>query len=444
MTRTLRNAAFDEEVLIVGAGAAGLATAGALTRYGVSALVLEREERAGASWWHRYDGLRLNTVRWMSDLPGHRMGRSHGRWPSRRAWAGYLEHYARRTGLRIRTGAEVTRVDRREAGGFTIHLRDGTLTARILVIATGHDHTPVAPDWPGREQFTGRLMHASEFRDAGALAGRDVLVVGSGNSGVEIATLVNHAGARSTRIAIRTPPLLLRRELLGFPLTPLAIPGRHVPDRLLDQLGWAVQRGLFGDLTSYGLPRSPQRLSDMKHRYFSPPMDSGFVTAVKAGRIEVVAAVERFEGPEVLLIDRTRHTPDVVIAATGYRTGLSELLGSLGVVRDDGEPSVHGPTGLDGLYFAGFTFGLAALLPYLRADARATAEAIVATIRRAENAAAGSTPSRYDLGAAGGWSRLRAGFAGSLLGCGRRRPRARRFRTLKLRLVPAEARHRYV
>ncbi len=371
-----------EEVVIVGAGAAGLATAGALAERGICALVLERGERPGASWWHRYEGLRLNTVRWMSDLPGHRMARDHGRWPSREDWAAYLEDYTQQMQIRVRAGATVTGIDRRDDGGFLLTVDGEDLSARAVVVATGHDHTPVTPDWPGREQFTGRLMHAAEFKRATEFAERDVLVVGSGNSGVEIATLVAGACARRTQISIRTPPLLLRREMLGVPITPLALLGRRLPDRLIDVIGHAAQRLAFGDLTEYGLRRSHQRLSDMQYRYFSPPMDSGFVAALKSGRITIVPAVERFDGPDVVLSDGSRRAPEVVIAATGYSTGLGELLGGLGVVRDNGEPSVSGASDADGLYFAGFHFGLAALLPYLKRDARATAAAIAAIVPR--------------------------------------------------------------
>lgn len=367
--------AADEAVLVLGAGAAGLATAAALKRRGVDALILERAQRAAASWHDRYDGLRLNTVRWMSDLPQRRMPRSCGRWPSRESWAQYLEGYCETLGLRMRFETTARRVDRAGAG-FRVETDRGVICSRSVVVATGHDHTPVIPAWPGRETFPGPLLHASDYRDPTPFVGSDVLVVGSGNSACEIATLLATGGAGRVRIAIRTPPLILRREYLGLPATPFGIPARYIPDRVLDWLGREIQRLTFGDLSAHGLPRSPQRLSDMKRTYFSPPMDSGFVDAVKYGAIEVVAAVERIDGQCVVLTNGRTLNPDVVIAATGYRPALEPLVGHLGVL-DDGEPVMRQrgvARDAPGLYFAGFRFDLLALLPHVERDANAIAK----------------------------------------------------------------------
>ena len=370
----------ESEVVVVGAGAAGLATAAALRRLEIEVLVVERADRAGASWHARYDGLRLNTVRWMSDLPGRRMERHHGRWPTREAWALYLDDYATELDLRVVTGTEVTRIDRHEQR-FTLTHAEGEIAARMAVVATGHDHTPTMPEWRGRRSYRGRLLHAAEFRSAADFHGQDVLVVGSGNSGCEIATLLADGGAARVRIAIRTPPLILRREVLGLPVTPFAALAERLPDAVLDRVGWALPRLIFGDLSVYGLPRSPQRLSEMKRRYFAPPIDSGFVDAVKRGAIEVVGAVERFDGDQVVLRNGELVFADTVIAATGYRPALEPLVGHLGVLRDDGEPIVRGGCGAGGLFFAGFRFGLYALLPYIERDAHAIGRTISAQIR---------------------------------------------------------------
>src|SRR5947209_92882 len=167
------------EAIVVGAGPAGLAVAAELRRRGVETLLVERSDAVGASWRGRYEGLRLNTMRVLSSLPGHPMPRAYGRYPRREDFVAYLEVYARRCAPPIRFGVNVERVER-GPGGWELHTNAGALRARHLVIATGYDAAPRMPDWPGADSFPGELIHASAFRSARAYHGRDVLVVGAG------------------------------------------------------------------------------------------------------------------------------------------------------------------------------------------------------------------------------------------------------------------------
>src|SRR4051794_38963433 len=141
------------EIAIVGGGPAGLGVAGALRRRRIDAVVFERSE-VGQSWRGRYDSMKLNTVRWMSGLPGMRVPRSTGRWPSRDDYVAYLERYATQNRLEVRRGIEIQRVDRDDSG-YRLRTSDGTLAARYVVVAAGYDHDPRLPDWPGRDGFEG-------------------------------------------------------------------------------------------------------------------------------------------------------------------------------------------------------------------------------------------------------------------------------------------------
>ena len=365
------------QAVVVGAGASGLASAAMLERAGIATTVLERAGRPAASWWSRYEGLRINTVRWMSSLPGYVMERRYGDWPKREHWAAYLERYASRNRLQLRFGAEVERIDRAD-GNWIVRTNEDVITARCVVVATGPDHTPRIPPWPGRHDFGGRLMHSADFVNAGPFAGQDVLVVGAGNSACEIATLLAVGGAARVRIAVRTPPLILPRRVFGVSITAFAVPGAPLPDWLLDRGSRAVQRLAFGDLTGWGLPRSPRGISAQRREGYVAPIDRGFVAAVKRGAVKVVAGVDRLEGPDVVLSDGCRLRPDTVIAATGYSTGLEPLVGHLGVLRDDGRPRVAGgasPAGAPGLFFVGFHHTLVPTLPHISAEARGVAGA---------------------------------------------------------------------
>jgi putative flavoprotein involved in K+ transport len=377
-------AASEAEVAVVGGGTAGLAAAAELRRRGLTPVLLERTPGVGASWRGRYDRLRLNTVRWMSGLPGGRIPRSAGRWPARAEFVRYLERYAERQQLDVRTGIAVTRVDR-DGDGYRLHTSAGELRSRFVVVATGYDHEPVMPEWPGRERFADRLLHSSEYRNAAPFAGRDVLVVGLGNTGVELVVELLEAGAR-VRLSMRTSRNILTREMFGLPATVLGRMSESSPDAITDRMGFLLQRMLWGDLERYGIPRAPYGIAtELKVKGLGAVVDSGFVAALKQGRVEVVPAVERFDGADVVLSDGARLRPDVVIAATGYRSGLEDLVGHLGVLLPTGRPAINGGRthpDAPGLYFNGYWLPLSGQIPALRRSSRALARAMARERRK--------------------------------------------------------------
>jgi putative flavoprotein involved in K+ transport len=367
------------EAIVCGAGTAGLASAAALRAAGVKVVVLERTDRVGASWRTRYDDLRLNTPGWMSTQPGYRASRRrYGEYPTRDAWIRYLEDYAAHHRIDVRFGTQVRRLEPAEE-----EWRLGTdgegLRARFVVIATGFDHDPELPDWPGRDSFNGGLIHSSAYRNPEPYRGRDVLVVGPGTTGSEVATLLARGGAGRVRVACRTPPNLTVRKIMGASVNTHGLVLERLPLRIADQVGWLSQRRLFGKLDRYGLPRSPIGIATQSRRQQAPAYDSGFVGLLKSGRIEIVAAVEGFDGEDVLLADGTRIQPQAVIAATGYGRGLRPLIGHLGVLDEDGKPLVGGGSehpSARGLFFNGYRSNLSGQLRLMRLDARAIARAV--------------------------------------------------------------------
>ena len=154
-----------------------------------------------------------------------------------------------------------------------------------------------------------------------------------------------------------------------------------LPIRAADVVGKVSQRVIYGDLSRYGLPKptvGAQTRTMKLHQ--SVLVDAGFVSALKEGRIEVVAAVKAFEGADVILADGTRLRPDAVIAATGYSRGLEPIVGHLGVLDADGFPLVLGPRthpNAPHLYFNGYLGTVSGGLRHMRRHARAIARAIV-------------------------------------------------------------------
>jgi putative flavoprotein involved in K+ transport len=370
----------SEEAIVVGAGAAGLATAATLERAGVGATVLERSDEVASSWRTRYDSLRLNTPRLTSTLPIHRMPRSMGRWPSAKAMVAYLDEYARRLEVSIRFGTELERIERAN-GDWRLVTSKGDLRARAVVIATGHDTHPHIPDWPGRDSFTGELLQAASYRRPDPYVGRDVLVVGPSTTGSEIAYELATKGAKRVRVAMRNaPPIFPREWPPGMPLNYSACTLDRLPNRVADRITQVTQRMIYGDLSQYGLPRprvGAQTRTRQLHQ--GSTIDAGFVEAVKAGWIEIVEAVASFDGGDVVLASGERVQPDVVIAATGYQRGLNQVAGHLGILDEAGFPRVIGGKAhpqAPRLYFNGFRAAVSGQLRFMRKDARAIARAV--------------------------------------------------------------------
>ncbi|MET9482138.1 NAD(P)/FAD-dependent oxidoreductase [Streptomyces sp. NPDC006638] len=371
----------DLPVYVIGGGPGGLAVAAALRERGVRTVVLEKSEAVAASWRRHYSRLRLHTTRRKSALPGLRIPRSAGRWVAREDVVRYLEAYAEHHALEIVTGVEVTRIERAPGGaGWLLHATGGRqLTGRGVVVATGYNHTPKLPDWPGREAYAGELLHAGEYRDARPYAGKDVLVVGVGNTGAEIAVDLVEGGAARVRLAVRTVPHIVRRSTLGWPAQSSGILIRRLPAPLVDRLAALQARIALPDLTSKGLPRPDTGLLSRAREGAIPVQDVGLVDAVRKGRVEPVAAVESFEEDKVVLADGTRIAPDVVIAATGYRRALEGLVGDLDLLDARGRPRAHGPhtaPNAPALHFTGFTNPISGMLRELSRDARRIAKAL--------------------------------------------------------------------
>ncbi|MGW7069963.1 flavin-containing monooxygenase [Streptomyces sp. NPDC054855] len=371
----------DRPVYVVGGGPGGLSVAAALRARGVRAVVLEKSDRVGASWRRHYDRLHLHTTRRLSALPGLAIPRSFGRWVSRDNVLRYLEKYAEFHELEIVTGVEVSRLERAADGnGWLLHATGGReLTGSAVVIATGYNHTPHVPDWPGRDTYTGELVHASAYRDPAPYAGKDVLVVGVGNTGAEIAVDLVAGGAARVRLAVRTAPHIVRRSTMGWPAQRTGILCRRLPVPLVDRLAGPIAKVSVPDLSTKGLPRPDSGLYSRVKEGAIPVQDVGLIDAVRKGKVEPVAALDSFEDGKVVLADGTRIGPEAVIAATGYRRALEPLLGDLGVLDEKGAPLVRGARtskSAPGLYFTGFTNPISGMLREMARDAEKIAKAV--------------------------------------------------------------------
>jgi cation diffusion facilitator CzcD-associated flavoprotein CzcO len=352
-TATERNTA---GVAVIGAGPAGLAAAAAVQHAGASALVFEQEAQIGRTWRRGYDRLRLNTSRMTSRLAGTPFPRGAGMFPSRDAFIEYLESFAQRHRLDLRPDTRVLRLDP-DGAGWRLRTAGGDVRAGAVVVATGYANVPFVPHWEGRAGTSIEVMHASDYRNPARLRGRDVLVVGAGSTGMEIAHDLATGGARRVRLAVRTPPNVVLRAVGGLPGDVFGVGLLALPPVISDRLARRMRRMVLGDLSAHGLPDPAEGPFARLRRLGvgAAVVDRDVLDAIVDGAVEIVSGVDDLAGPAVRLSDGSRIHPDAVIAATGYRTGLEPLVGHLGVLDARGVPRiVGGREAAPGLHFVGF------------------------------------------------------------------------------------------
>ena len=357
-----------EPVCIIGAGLAGLSAAVRLAELGVPAEVLECGEGVGSSWRQRYDRLRMNTCRWNIRLWFGRFPKGTPVFPTRDEFVRYMESYVSKHDLRVSFGVKVDRIDR-VADGWRLATSAGERTARQIIVATGQERIPKLPDWPGRDRFPGRLLHSAEYCNPREFCGRDVLVVGSGCSGMDIAGDLIQGGASRVRLAIRTPPHLVLRASAWGPNDLLAAVLQRMPMPIADSIDRFIRLQTIGDLAPWGITLPEEGTFTVFGRDEGQPtiIDPEVVEAIKGGRIEIVAGVSSVGADGVQLSDGTTLRPDAIIAATGFRTGLEPLVGHLGVLDDQGRPrSKDRSAAAPGLYFLGFAGTVGVIGPRAR------------------------------------------------------------------------------
>jgi putative flavoprotein involved in K+ transport len=327
------------QAVVVGAGPSGLAVARELEhQHGIKTLVLDRAAAPAISWRTRYDNFRLNTNGFLSHLPGQRIPLAAGRWPSKDDMVRYFDRYVQRQHITLQLGCEVRRIDRTR-GGWLLDTSSGEIRTPAIVLATGNYHTPTVPDWPGLSRFDGELVHSGDFCNAWPYRGRDVLVVGAGNSAADIAVDLANDGARRIWLAVRTPPHLVRRAVGPIPSDVFLELFARVPASKVDPLIGRFNRLMWGDLSALGFHRPPLGLkATVEQRGRIPTLADELIDVVRAGRVEVVGAVEAIESDHVRLADGASVAPEVIIAATGFSADLDGLVGHLGVLDERGNP----------------------------------------------------------------------------------------------------------
>jgi indole-3-pyruvate monooxygenase len=344
-----------EDILVIGAGPAGLATSASLRRAGLPHVVVDRDDDVAASWKRHYDRLHLHTVKRQSSLPFSPWPRDAARYPSRDAVVQYLERYVEAHGIAPRFGVEVGRVAR-ENERFVVDTNAGRLTPRFVVVATGYNGVAVRPEFPGLATFSGSVVHTERYKNPRPYAAKRTLVVGCGNSGAEIALDLAEQGV-DVAMVVRGPVHVVPRDILGRPSQETSIMLSRLPVAARDSLVSPILRLAVGDLSRWGIVRpavGPNRLIEETGRI--PILDVGTIAQVKAGWIRIVPGIEDVLTDSVRFADGSTEAFDAIILATGYRPGLERFIDGLAEISDQrGRPNRFGEeTEVPGLFFVGF------------------------------------------------------------------------------------------
>jgi cation diffusion facilitator CzcD-associated flavoprotein CzcO len=266
----------------------------------------------------------------------------------------YLEDYAAHFDVRPAFNTAVSRI-RRDGTRWRADTDQGSASAPVIVVATGIASAPYRPSWPGLESFRRGLVHSSDYRNAAPYAGKNVLVVGFGNSGGEIALDLANAGI-DVAMSVRSPVQVLPRDLLGFPILAWANLYRNFPARLVDAINAPILRLAVGEIETLGLRRAskgPRRMVEQDGRV--PLIDIGTLDKIRDGSIKICGGIDRLTSDGVVFDDGRMEAFDAIILATGFRPDLRLLLPAVsGVFDDSGMPLATGQTTkADGLYFCG-------------------------------------------------------------------------------------------
>lgn len=313
-------------VCIIGAGPAGLSAAVALRRHGIPFRILDAGRKPGGIWdieraeTPMYESAHFISSKTLSGFPDFPMPEGYPDYPRHDQIQAYIEAYAGHHGLTedIDFGCTVTSVRPSAGEGMawrvTWKAPEGTRSGSFsgVVVATGVTWHPNLPEIPG--EFAGELRHSFHYRSPRSLEGKRVLVVGAGNSGVDIACdAARHADAAF--ISLRRGYHFVPKYVFGKPADVFAHGGPPLPAWLEQRVfGFLINRVLVGDLTRYGLPE-PDHPILTSH----PIMNTQLLHYLGHGDISAKPDVERFEGTEVVFVDGSRERIDLVLLATGYR-----------------------------------------------------------------------------------------------------------------------------
>ncbi len=367
----------EVNTIIIGAGAAGLAVSACLNQAGVSNIILEQNSNVASTWRRHYDRLHLHTDKKKSELPFMPFPKEYPRYISRDQLVKYMEEYVQKFNVDIRLNQQVQSA-KQDSGHWQVQTQTALHTAPNLVVATGYAREPLSPTWKGMETFPGKVMHSSEYKNGAEFKGKNVLVVGFGNSGGEIAVDLYEHGAKPS-LAVRSAVNVIPRELFGIPILSIGIVMNLLPPKIADMVNAPILRAVLGDITKLGLRKSAYGPGmQIREQKRIPLIDVGTIKLIRAGHVTVYSGVDSFAGNRIKFEGGKEAAFDAVILATGYRPRVNQFLQDAAQAVDEhGTPTTTGKeSALSGLYFCGFYVSPTGMLREISIEAKQISAAI--------------------------------------------------------------------
>jgi cation diffusion facilitator CzcD-associated flavoprotein CzcO len=366
--------------IIVGASAAGLACAVCLQKRNIPFIILEQHDQIAFTWRQHYDRLHLNTGKKQSALPYLSLPKEAPEYVSKDEVIRYFEDYARTFNVSPRFNQEVLSV-RHTGLQWEISTKKNKFTARHVIIATGNNRQPFKPTWKGMENFTGTILHSSDYKNGAPFRGKKVLVIGFGNSACEISICLHEHGAfpfMSVKGAVNIVPRGNGSSRLSRLFDSFAFISKLTP-ALIDSINAPFLRSRYGDYSKLGLKKLPYGPNVQIVKYNRVPLlDIGTIDLIKKGNITVFPGIRQFTANGVQFTDGREETFDAVILGTGYRAAVDQFLPEPADLTDEnGRPYSSGvESALPNLYFCGFYSSPLGMLREINREARSIAALI--------------------------------------------------------------------
>ena len=312
-------------VCLIGAGSSGIAAAKALHERGISFDCFERSDRVGGNWVFNnsngtsaaYRELFINTSRPRMEYSDFPMPADYPDFPHHSQIAAYFDEYVDHFGFRDRISFQtgVASAGRDEGGAWTVELETGeTRSYEDLIVANGHHWNPRWPEpaFPGSEDFAGEQMHAHSYIDNSIFAGKRVVVLGMGNSAMDIAVESSYV-AKSTYLAARQGVWIVPKYIFGKPVDQLRNDPR-VPFKVRQRFTQALLRAYAGPPERHGLPKPNHRFGEAH-----PTVSGRILDRIQHGTIVPKPNMAALEGGTVRFEDGTVVEADIVVYCTGYK-----------------------------------------------------------------------------------------------------------------------------
>ncbi|MCH2224497.1 MAG: NAD(P)-binding domain-containing protein [Crocinitomicaceae bacterium] len=361
-----------DKFAIIGAGFSGLAMANALKKKNIDFEVFDANEKIGGNWYNVvYNSGHTITPAKMMEFPDFKMPEYFPVFPSKNQILDYLNDFVEKMGLveHIHQNHAVKSIKKKGDQKWVVLFENGKQEKYTgIILAIGLFRQPMIPTYEG--EFSGEILHSSQYKSPDVLRGKNVLVVGAGNSGVDIA-VESGLNADRTDVSLRDTPWIIPKTLGKRPITDYLSPS--IPKWMKKSILKIGHNVMFGNIESYGMPKP-------NHKLFTKPptVNESFIHSLKHGRFNPKTEIKNYEGKKVNFKDGTSQEYDTIIFATGYRPSYKILEEDVIPYENNRPTLVHGVfTPLKkGIYVIGSGVPNNGIGPVVYANANLIAKAI--------------------------------------------------------------------